>query len=104
MRRHWRHDLADAKETEDKYRTRFEQLAEPERTKLNAALQDAEADALPLRDQAAETRTWMRSHPGVRERIRHIDHELSSEAPIARAVDVPHVSAAPPDRDLGIEL
>jgi hypothetical protein len=104
MRRHWRHDLADATRAEDTCRTRFEQLTAPERTTLNAALEDAEADALPLRGQAAETTNWLRSHPGVTERIRRIDHELSSETPIARAVDVPHVSAAPPDRDLGIEL
>ncbi len=104
MRRGWRRDLTAAQEAEAQCQTRFEQLAEPERTKLTAALRDAEADAQPLRRQADDHRTWLRSHPDVTDRIRRIDHELTTGAPVIKATDAPRVSRTPPTQGVGIEL
>ena len=98
-------DIADPYPDHDqRCRTRFRQLAEPEQAKLAAALQGAEAGARDPRRQADKGRNSTRSHPSVTDGIRRIDHEFSRESPGTRAVDVPDISPVPVDRDLGIGL
>jgi hypothetical protein len=118
-RRDWRHQASEWRAEEAEARRTYDELAEPERVRLDARIDELSDHRDEMRARIGERAAWLDQHPEAARRLRHLQREIDAldrearpDMAFSRVLDNAIALSRQPDRtpelgqtlDRGIDL
>jgi conjugative relaxase-like TrwC/TraI family protein len=118
-RRYWRHQASEWRAEEAEARRSYDELAEPERVRLDSSIDELSGHRDELRARVVEREAWLDQHSEAARRLRTLQHEIDAldrearpDTPLSRVLDTAIALSRQPHRtpelgrtlDYGIDL